>query len=381
MTHPISFANVAMLCEGPELYGVGSVLRLYALAAPDTLFVCAQEGHFSRWLAERSLRRIVLDRRFRMDARRSSLAFLARVGAGLRHTRRSARILDPLLRAEGIRLVHSHWFEQQVVAGHLRRRGFGSVWHLHNTTSTTRLMGLGLRLNHALARWGCDVLMPVSRYIAAPWLPSRVAVHPVHNAATPIFDAPNTLPPSPLRCLIAARLDPKKGVHLAVGAVLDARRAGRDVTLDVFGGPLDDNPYAGELLARVRNAGQADHVRFRGFDADLRRHHQSFHLGLQCRIDPEPCSVWVCETLVDGLPLVAANNGGTPELVEEDATGLLFAPGDQGDLLAKLLLLADNPARLAAMRPAAFARGRAHFTTERMIAATLEAYQSAIRAQ
>lgn len=365
-----------MLCEGPELYGVGTVLRLYAQARPETLFVCFEEGHLAAWLRERRRRVIVLGRRFRMDARRSSLAFIGRVAAGVWHTRASAAALAPMLEQEGIRLVHSHWFEQQVVAGWLRRRGFLSVWHFHNTTNERRLAGLGLKMNHALARWGADLLMPVSAYIARNWRASGVPLRVVHNAATPLFGAANALPPTPVRCVIGARLDEKKGVHLAVEAVLAARSRGMDVTLDIYGGPTEGNPYAESLRAMIAAAGATDSIRLMGFRSDLREHHQEYHVGLQCRVDPEPCSMWVCETLVDGLPLIAAANGGTPELVVDGETGLLFEPGNAGDLAAKLVQLARDPWRLGAMREAAFARGRAHFTTERMMRETLEAYRS-----
>lgn len=366
-----------MLCEGPEVYGIGTVLRLYALAAPDVLFVCAEEGAFARWLKERGLRHVVLNRRLKMDAQRSSLAFLPRVARGLAHTRTTAAILAPHLDREGIRVVHTHWLEQQVVAMWLRGRGFKSVWHLHNTTSTTRMMGLGLRLNHMLARRGADTLIPVSDFIAAPWRTSGVPIRVVRNAATRVFDSPNTLPSTPIRCVIAGALDRRKGHHIAVEGVLAARARGVDARLDLYGGPLENNVYLDELRGMVRTARGEEHVRFMGFRSDLRAHHQEYHLGLQCRIDPEPCSMWVCETLVDGLPLLAAANGGTPELVEDGKTGLLFESGNAADLAAKLVRLARDPAKLDRMRRDAFERGRAWFTTDRMIRETLETYRVA----
>mgnify|MGYP000873054704 CR=1 FL=1 len=374
---PISFGQVAMLCEGPEGYGIGTVLRLYTQAAPEVLFVCAEEGAFAAWLRERGLRYMVLNRRLKMDAQRSSLAFLPRVAQGLAHTRKTAAILAPQLEREGIRVVHTHWLEQQVVAMWLRGRGFRSVWHLHNTTSRTRLMGLGLRLNHLLARRGADALIPVSAFIAGPWRTSGVPIQVVRNAATRVFDAPNTLAPTPIRCVIAGALDQRKGHHLAVEGVLAARAQGVDVRLDLFGGPLENNAYVDNLRERIDRAGASEFVRFMGFRSDLRRHHQEYHVGLQCRVDPEPCSMWVCETLVDGLPLLAADNGGTPELVEDGTTGLLFESGNAQDLAAKLVRLAHEPSLLNEMRKAAFERGNQHFTTDRMIRETLEAYRVA----
>src|SRR6185369_9730805 len=173
--------------------------------------------------------------------------------------------------------------------------------------------------------------------------------------------------------LISGRLEWAKGHHLAIAAVLAARAAGLPVELDVMGGPLEGNAYADELRRTIAAADAADAVRLLGFVKDARLRHQQYHLGLQCRIDPEPCSLWVCETLVDGLPLIASDSGGTPELVADGQTGLLFRAGEQADLTDKLITLARDPQRLAAMREATFQRGRLHFRLERFIAQTMEA--------
>jgi glycosyltransferase involved in cell wall biosynthesis len=196
----------------------------------------------------------------------------------------------------------------------------------------------------------------------------------IRNAAIPIFSASNTLPESPLQCLVAGRLEHSKGHHVAVEAAIRARQAGFDVRLDLFGDPLINNPYADRLRERVRAAGCSDSIRLLGFQPDLRQLHQRYHLGLQCRLDPEPCSLWVCETLVDGLPLVASATGGTPELVEDRLTGLLYRPGDVDDLAAKLIQLFKDPTRLRQMRELAFARGQQHFTLDRFANETMAAY-------
>ena len=113
-----------------------------------------------------------------------------------------------------------------------------------------------------------------------------------------------------------------------------------------------------------------------GFEPRLREKHQEYHLGLQCRVTPEPCSLWVCETLVDGLPLVASATGGTPELVDNGVTGVLYEAEDEDDFTAKLIGLLRDPARLREMRAKAFARGQQHFTLQRFISDTLAAYET-----
>jgi glycosyltransferase involved in cell wall biosynthesis len=192
-----------------------------------------------------------------------------------------------------------------------------------------------------------------------------------------LYSAPNELPlDGPLRILVAGRLDASKGHHVAIAAIAIARKAGCDVTLDVFGGPLENNSYADELRRQVADADLNERVQLMGFCNDLRRRHQEYHLGLQCRINAEPCSLWVCETLVDGLPLIASASGGTPELVADGITGYLYPPGSAEALAQRLIQLSQDRALLARVRVAAFERGRQMFTVERFVGATLEAYNT-----
>ena len=294
----------------------------------------------------------------------------------LTQARRDAARIDAILRPRGIRIVHAHWRPQQIIAGFMRRRGYASVWQINNNMSPRRLFGAGQWLNHRLAKWGADLLLPASDFIGNHWKGCGVPMKTIRNAAMPHFSTPNHLATPPVRAIIAGRLVHEKGHHLAVEAVIRARRAGTDMQLDIYGDPLVDNPYADQLRAQVAAAGCSDVIHFLGFSPKMRDFHQKYHLGLQCRVNPEPCSLWVCETLVDGLPLVASASGGTPELVADRETGLLFRAGDVDDLTKKLLELVSDPARLHVMRLLAFERGRQNFTLDRFVRETLAAYES-----
>jgi len=365
-----------MLCQGEEVYGIGTIQKLYGRHMAGVHFICMTEGPLSRWLRDNRCTVDVIDGLQSLSAGASSVGMLTQLPKAWAQARRDGRRIHELIGPQGIKIVHTHWLPQQLIAGHMKRMyGYKSVWQINNNTSRTRLGGLGIKLNHRLARWGADLLLPASDYIADNWRDSGVPVRTIRNAAEPLSAEPSVLPATgPVRCVVAGRLEESKGHHLAVDAVLRARAQGLPVELDVFGGPLDGNAYADALRKKVADAGASESIRFLGFRDDLRQQHRTYHVGLQCRIDPEPCSLWVCETLVDGLPLVASASGGTPELVADGVTGLLYRPGDVGDLTEKLVTLVNDRNRLAALRVAAFERGRAMFTTDRFVRETLAAY-------
>ena len=367
-----------MFTDGGEVYGIGTIIKLYAMAWPEALFVVFGEGPLLEWLETRKAR-LLRVKEIRAHAAGASAKTLARFPAMLNRATRGARELAPQLRDEGITHIQTQRLAHQLVGGCLRRDGFKVAWQINNNSNRSRLLGFGTRLNHLMARWGADLLLPASDFVGDNWRGSGVPTRTVHNAATVLYDGPPELATTPpLRCLTAGRLTRAKGHHVAVRAVAALRDAGRDVRLDCFGAEVSagDALYAEELRAL---AGQhLNHgIRFIGFEPALRSHHRDYDLGLQCRLDPEPCSLWVCEAMVDGLPLLASATGGTPELVREHETGLLYAPGDESQLADQLNSVVDDPNMLRAWQVAAYARGQTDYTMTRFAERTAAAWMQA----
>src|SRR5207248_11750079 len=79
--------------------------------------------------------------------------------------------------------------------------------------------------------------------------------------------------------------------------------------------------------------------------------------GAACLVMP---SVWyetfgrtIIEAYAKGTPVLASRLGAMAELVDDGRTGLLFEPGNAGDLAARADDLLADPGRLARMRQAA----------------------------
>lgn len=83
----------------------------------------------------------------------------------------------------------------------------------------------------------------------------------------------------------------------------------------------------------------------------------------------------VLEAFSFGVPVLAANRGGIPELIEERC-GRLFDPDDPTSIASLLEDLIAQPRRLAAMREGALERS-AHFSTDAMLSGYLAAYAEA----
>jgi len=87
----------------------------------------------------------------------------------------------------------------------------------------------------------------------------------------------------------------------------------------------------------------------------------------------------VLEAMSCGVPVVASDAGGIPEMVADGETGLLFRAGDSEHLARQLTVLLEDPGLRARFSEAGAARARAEFTLELQVDRYLAWYESGLR--
>jgi L-malate glycosyltransferase len=90
---------------------------------------------------------------------------------------------------------------------------------------------------------------------------------------------------------------------------------------------------------------------------------RSFDIYVSCSRS-EAFSNTILEAMACGRAVVASRVGGTPELIGEDERGLLFRPGETGDLAGKLTILIESKPLRDAMGARAAEFARANLTIE-----------------
>jgi sugar transferase (PEP-CTERM/EpsH1 system associated) len=140
---------------------------------------------------------------------------------------------------------------------------------------------------------------------------------------------------------------------------------------------VGDGPSKPECESLLQQSGFADRAWLAGNrndTADLMRIMDVFVLPSL----GEGISNTILEAMSTGLPVVATDVGGNPELVTPAETGALFMPGAAEALAKTLLDYAADPARIAREGRAARVRVERDFSLERMVDRYRAVYRAAL---
>jgi glycosyltransferase involved in cell wall biosynthesis len=153
----------------------------------------------------------------------------------------------------------------------------------------------------------------------------------VYNGVDTTHFAPRQRPAaregSRVRFAALGRLDPRKGLDLALAALVKVPRA----ELDIVG----DGEARASLEQLVRRLGLGDRVRFSGFASDVRDAIARCDVALSSSRQ-EGLGIALLEAMAMGRPVVAVPVGGVPEIVRPGESGWL-ADVRSVDALARVM--------------------------------------------
>ena len=223
------------------------------------------------------------------------------------------------------------------------------------------------------AAYGCaHTIVANSHAAVARLMTERVPAQRIALISNGI-DADRYLPRSPRvplrRVVMVANLRAEKGHNVLIDAAAAVLRTYPDARFACVG----DGPERDRLIALARDRGVAHAVTFPGHADDVPAVLAASDLFvLPSRSEAFPNAV--LEAMAAGLPVVASNVGGIPEIVEDGRTGLLTPTGDPSELADRLLRLMSSPTLADTLGGAARAEIRARFSFDRMVAGFEQLY-------
>lgn len=135
----------------------------------------------------------------------------------------------------------------------------------------------------------------------------------------------------------------------------------------VFVGALENPPYEAQLRTAIAVQGLADRFHFTGWRADVHDVIRAMDVVVVGTTTPEPAALSLMESMAMERALVATRTGGTPEIVVDEKTGLLYAPGDANRLAAQINRILGDPALARALGRAGRERVERLYSRERHV--------------
>jgi glycosyltransferase involved in cell wall biosynthesis len=223
---------------------------------------------------------------------------------------------------------------------------------VHRVTANSRAVKAAALRERGLAE-DRVVTIPNGVEIAA-WVPAPGAREEVRAE----WAVPETAP------LVGSvgHLSPVKGhgdLLEAMAAVVARRPEARCVM--VGEGPLRES-----LEQRAGALGLSDRITFAGIRSDVPRVLAALDLVVQPS-QTEGMSNAVLEAMAAGVPVIATDTGGNPDLLRDGVSGLLVPPGSSTELASAMLRLLEDPAAARALAATARKRAADSFSLSAMI--------------
>lgn len=166
-----------------------------------------------------------------------------------------------------------------------------------------------------------------------------------------------------------ARLDPVKNQIMMLEAFARVHRVHPKTRLIIVG----DGPERQKLEARAAKLGVKQAVIFTGFSAKPGLYLALMDLFLLSS-DSEGTSMTLLEAMSLGLPVVATEAGGTPEIVDHDVTGMLTPVGDCEAFASAIEAFLRDPEKLKVQGAAGRVKFEKHYSVGSMARQYLECY-------
>lgn len=140
-----------------------------------------------------------------------------------------------------------------------------------------------------------------------------------------------------------------------------------------------DRDYERRVTGLVRSLGLESLVVFAGHRANVADYLDMSDVVVHASVLPEPFGRVLLEAMACRRPVVAADAGGVPEIVQDGVTGVLFPPGDHIRLAAAIERLIANREEARRMGEHGYARLVDHFQVSRNVEATQRLYETILR--
>jgi glycosyltransferase involved in cell wall biosynthesis len=164
---------------------------------------------------------------------------------------------------------------------------------------------------------------------------------------------------------IIGRIDPLKGQHTAIESIALLHAKGIEAHLLVMGESTlhEGNTYHEQIKNLVAKSRLSEYVHFRPYTSEVYRFYHAIDVFTLCS-KGETFGTVTVEAMACGLPVIATNSSGSPEILQHGECGLLFTPGDSNMLAAAIARIYSDQALAQKLSQAARSRFLSEYSKE-----------------
>ena len=258
--------------------------------------------------------------------------------------------LSRFLRAQRLDLVHTNSLKADLLAGLAARlAGVPLIWHIRDRISEDYLPRRVVPIFQRLCRVIPTAIVANSHATATTLnlkAGGRTPIFVVHDGTIITPPAPRPMPGAAPIIGLIGRISPWKGQDVFLRAVAILHPRYPDAIFRIIGKPMfNETEWDAGLHRLCSELGLERAVEFVGFRENIPAEIASLTILIHASVRAEPFGQVIIEGMAAGVPVVATNGGGVPEIVDDGVSGLLVPMEDSAAMAAAVGSLLDDPVR------------------------------------
>ena len=181
---------------------------------------------------------------------------------------------------------------------------------------------------------------------------------------------------------IFGRVIPWKGQFEFAQALIPAMRSDPFIKAIIVGDESDGaRTYLESIRKYVEEAGMTHRFILAGYHKNVEEYYAAMNIVVHASTSPEPFGMVVPEAMAARRPVIAADDGGPREVVEDGVDGLLFPSGNTEALTEAVLRLARDPELRESMAVAGHAKVLARLSIPTNAQSVSDVYKAVLSAK
>ncbi len=257
---------------------------------------------------------------------------------------KAVKQLIPVAGKNNIDIIYSNTIANRTGAKLAKMLNLPHIWHIReilpNNPDLTPVLSLNKTLNYT--EINCKEMIVISKAVSKQFSPKIASkTHIVNNYVDfPISDKA-ICKKDPFVLLFAGTVIKRKGIDTAlraIGLLLKDNQFGKNIVFNIIGTP---SKYIEELKCICKNEDITDNINFISHVDNIQDYMTNSNIMLVPSND-EPWGRVVVEAMLSGLPVIVANAGGIPEIINDGQNGFLAKPKDPAEWAHKITWVYNN---------------------------------------